>query len=101
MSYDNIDPVLNAWAERHRILILAADRENRRRHFYKSSEAAETFQVVIEPERDGFVRIDAHLIETWSGESHCWWEVPIAELEFALDRALNCIIDWFQRPEGS
>ena len=96
MSYDNIDPVLKGWADKHGVRIVIADGENRRRHFHLSSDAAETFQVVIEPERDESVRVDAHLIETWSGEVHCWWQVPTAELEFALDRALHCIDDWFR-----
>ena len=99
MSYERIDPVLNAWAERHGILICIAGGDKQRRYFYTSSDACETFQVVIEPERDEHVRVDAHLIETWSGEVHCWWEVLTVELEFVLDRALGCIRDWFQRSE--
>ena len=98
MSYDNIDPILNRWAGRHGRSVLTEARAIPRRVFHTSSPAAETFQMVVEPERDGRVRLDAHLIETdGDAEIHYIWEVAVDELEEALDVCAGTIDVWFNR----
>jgi hypothetical protein len=69
-----------------------------RRLFYKSSEAGETFQIVVEPEVDTFVRIDAHLLETWNEDQvHYVWEFGINRLQATLDVIMKTIDAWFKR----
>jgi hypothetical protein len=98
MTYAAMDPVIDDWAKKRGILVSREEREPHRRFFHVSSPAAETFQVVIEPERRGQVRIDAHLIETGDDEEvHYVWEVPVARLRHALDRSAGSIGDWFNR----
>lgn len=58
----------------------------------------ETFQIVIEPERDGRVRVDAHLIENFDDEeAHFVWEVPVSELSTIIAITDHTIMTWFHR----
>lgn len=98
MSYRKIDPIVENWARAHEILILKEDGEPNRRYFYVSSQAGETFQLVVEPEKDGTVRMDAHLIESpGDEEAHFVWEVPISKTQHMLDLGLGSAQAWFRR----
>lgn len=98
MTYALIDPILTAWTQRRKLTLLKEEGEPPRRFFYCSSSKAETFQVVIEPEQEGFVRIDAHLIETGENEEiHYFWEIPVAKLRLTLDVVATSIDTWFRR----
>jgi len=98
MSYVSIDPIINAWATTCGLVISKEDTGVQRRFTHTSSQAGETFQVVIEPERNAAVRIDAHLIETWDEEeAHYIWEVPIRNLKSTLDLCSANIKLWFDR----
>jgi hypothetical protein len=100
MTYAQIDPILNAWTHRRKIMLLSEEGEPRRRFFYLSSPAGETFQVVVEPEREGVVRIDGHLIETRDDEEvHYVWEVAVAKLRQTLDLSARSIEAWFEREQ--
>lgn len=98
MTYDNIDQTINTWTSIHDLVLLEEDTTPHRRYCYTSSEKGETFQIVIEPERDNAVRIDAHLIETFgSEEAHYIWEVPTNRLKLTLDTCLMSVRLWFDR----
>ena len=97
MAYESINPVLQEWANRRRIVILREDGSDRP-FFYISSASAETFQVVIEPEQDGVVRIDAHLIETSNDEEvHYIWQVQVENLLRLLNLSIRAAELWFKR----
>lgn len=98
MSFDAIDPALEAWAGTHKIKILREDGDGGRRYFYTSSSSGETFQIVIEPEKNKAVRIDAHLIESaHDEEAHFIWEVLVTQVINALDLSLASAQAWFRR----
>jgi hypothetical protein len=100
MTYALIDPVLNAWIQRRKLTLSNEEGKPQRRFFHWSSPKAETFQVVIEPEQDGIVRIDAHLIETGDNEEvHYIWEIPVAKLCLTLDIVATSIDAWFRREQ--
>jgi len=98
MSYDNINAPISGWADKHGIRLLREDVMPSRRYYYVSSEIGETFQIVIEPENDGSVRMDAHLIESPTDEeAHFLWEVPTSQLLHGLDLSLGSAQAWFRR----
>jgi hypothetical protein len=101
MSYLKIDPVLKRWSVRHGHLLMQEETGPGRRFLYVSSTASETFQIVVEPEREGQVRIDAQLIEAGDGvEAHFVWQTTIGELECVLDLIWNSIERWFAHHGG-
>jgi hypothetical protein len=98
MSYDNIDRSIEKWVTWHKIYLLHEECVPNRRYYYVSSQSGETFQVVIEPEREGKVRIDAHLIESLDDKyAHFTWEVSVSQIQSALDMSLATTHAWFQR----
>jgi hypothetical protein len=70
MNFDNIDPTLEIFSKENAISILREDASPFRRYFYISDKTARTIQIVIEPERDGLIRIDLHAIEEINDEFH-------------------------------
>ena len=98
MSYAKIDPIIKAWATKRDLVVLQEEGKFGRRVAHTSSRAGETFQIVIEPERNEVVRIDAHLIETWNEEEvHYIWQTPVQSLRDALDVCVDSIQVWFNR----
>lgn len=100
MTYNEISPIIESWTLKNKLhLIIDAEGPNRR-YFYSSSDLGETFQIVIEPERGGMVRMDAHLIESpCDDEAHFVWEVPVSQTRQALDLSLGSVRAWFRRNE--
>lgn len=102
MSYGSIDRLLRAWALKRDLHLVKEEGEIGRRVAHTSSSAGETFQIVIEPERNKIVRIDAHLIETNGIEEvHYTWEVPVIAVQNALEICSDSIHLWFNRNGGS
>ena len=98
MTYEAIILPLEDWSRNRGITILKEDSPIERRYFYISSSNGETFQIVVEPERGGIVRIDAHLIEGQDNvEVHYMWEVPIANFQDILEISAGSIENWFAR----
>jgi hypothetical protein len=98
MSYVKVDEILMKFAAERNILIDFEESNVRRRFFHVSSQAGETFQVVIEPETDGFVRVDAHLIEALgTQELHYKWEAPLEDLYIVLVTCMRSMEIWFNR----
>lgn len=98
MSYSKIDSVLYPWASKHSFIVTTEQGSNQRRVFHTSSKDGETFQVVIEPEKDSLVRIDGHLIEARNEEEvHYTWETSISHLRYTLDAIKRTIEVWFSR----
>lgn len=101
MSYELIDPAISSWAESRGIILMREEQEPFRRHFYVSSQVGETVQIVVEPERGGMVRIDAHLIESPHEETaHFVWEASVMQTKNALDLAVGSAEAWFRRNVG-
>lgn len=100
MSYFKVDPIINRWTRENSLVVLTELGEVSRRVIHISSERAETFQIVIEPENERKIRVDAHLIETGDAEEevHYIWECPIHLLYQVLDVSLESIKIWFSRP---
>jgi hypothetical protein len=70
----------------------------KRRVIHTSSAAGETFQIVVEPEEKGMVRVDAHLIESPKDELvHFTWSVTIDDFAPLLNTVLETIRLWFGR----
>jgi hypothetical protein len=102
MSYIVISQAIETWATANKITVLQEDREPNRRYFYVSSPSGETFQFIIEPEHDGVVRMDAHLIESPSDEeAHFVWKVPTSQTYQGLELGIASAQAWFKRaPAG-
>lgn len=96
MTYSAIDGVLEEWCRRHAVTLSIEEGYPRRRYFYKSAPPNETFQVVVEPEFDGLVRVDAHLIESTTDEkfqlTFCFQG---RRLPLALDMLWDQMKKWF------
>jgi len=101
MSYDEIDEIIKKWSKKNKIHLMSEDNSPHRRYFYISSKIGETFQFVIEPDIDGYIRIDAHLIESpFNEEGHFIWNVPTVQFVHGLDLSLGSAQAWFKRKEG-
>lgn len=97
MTYARIHPIITAWASTIGAAVLKEESPPHRR-FLHVSNTSETFQFVVEPERDGLVRIDAHLIESdYDDRVHFMWEFPSDNLPVMLDLSTYSINAWFQR----
>lgn len=93
-----IEPEISAWIRRNNLVLLKEEGGTERIFSYLSSSMSETFQIVIEPELNSTVRIDAHLIESEDEyEIHYMWNVPARDLEIVLDLVIVTIKDWFER----
>ena len=105
MSYSDLDLIIHQWAAECGITILTEEQDPYRRFGYITNVAGDTFQIVVEPERGGLVRIDAHLIESLSDRSaHFVWEVSASQAEDALDLAGRSVRIWLggeRRREGT
>lgn len=98
MSYRVTGPIIERWAQKQGVHLTRESGDPARRYFHVSSEAGETFQIVIEPEHGGAVRMDAHLIESPTDEeAHFVWEVPASQIENCLDMSLASTQAWFRR----
>lgn len=98
MSYRKTGPIIERWAKKQGVHLIKEGGGLARRYFHVSSEAGETFQIVIEPERSDAVRMDAHLIESPTDEEvHFVWEVPVSQIENCLDISLASAQAWFRR----
>lgn len=98
MSYNEIGLTIESWATKHGLYLMREDHGPKRRFFHLSSAAGETFQIVIEPEREGSVRMDAHMIESPANQdAHFVWEVPTSQIEHGLDLVLESAETWFKR----
>ena len=98
MSYASIGPIIEDWVHKQEIHLMYETGDPSRRYYYVSSAAGETFQIVIEPEQEGMVRIDAHLIESPTDqEAHFVWDIPKSQFENGLDLSLGSAQAWFKR----
>ena len=87
--------VLNEWARQKGLLIHREDTQPFRAYYYISQQDC-TFQVVVEPEINGTIRIDAHLIEGLDGISEHYVVIMSSDcLRAALDIIQGLIDQWF------
>jgi hypothetical protein len=98
MHYENMDSVLRGWANLNGLTLMVEPSDARRRVIHTSSAAGETFQIVVEPEEKGMVRVDAHLIESPKDELvHFTWSVTTDDFAPLLNTVLEAIRLWFGR----
>jgi hypothetical protein len=95
LSYEKIDRILSEIAPRWGVTVMAGDTHPHRRFFHVSS-ASETFQIVVEPETNGTVRLDMHLIESDASEMDLKWEGPVDHLAQVLNFVKRTISNWFE-----
>lgn|GEM_PF-3685004 len=94
-GYELIDPIIQAWAETHRLTLFNSFAGRDARFCYWSSEQGECFQISVQPPQSGVARIDAWTVETVDDrELHRAWHAPIEGLAGALDVALAEIRGW-------
>lgn len=99
MNLDAIDVVFFAWAARHGLRALRLPGGQQTRFCYVSAGVDESFQISIEPPEAGIVSVNAWDVETHDdAEFHRAWQVPLSDLEPALDGALEQIATWAARP---
>ena len=97
-DYSSIDPVINAWVERHGFslyTLYAGGPESR--NVYVSGNG-ECCQIWIDPPESGRVALHAADVETRSDEEMRQdWHVPVQDLEQTLEEALAFVQQWMRR----
>ncbi len=98
MLYSTVNALIETWAGLNSIKIMQEAKNPNRIYFYISSQNGETFQIVVEPEKDGKVRVDAHLIESINDEeAHFYWEASPLRISNVLDLGKSSAQVWFSR----
>jgi hypothetical protein len=101
MSYAQIDAVIEAWAQRHRLTLYTryeGQPDSDFRAVYLSSQNGECCQIWVDEPSAGLVAVHMQDIETRDDEEiRKDWSVPILELEGALEDAVAFTRAWLQR----
>jgi hypothetical protein len=101
MSYSSIDPIINAWTQRHGFTLFTrneAHEDSIYRAIYTSSPDGECCQIWIEPPKNGRVGLHVVAIEARDDEEMMKdWRVPILELGEALEHAVSFVKTWMAR----
>jgi hypothetical protein len=98
--YAAVDPVIRSWADQHEFRLSKAFGGQERRFCYVTGGPQECFQISIEPPEGSKVLVNAWSIETIDDEElHESWLVPVAEVRYALNLALDKIRAWTVRPK--
>ena len=101
MVYEALDPVINAWVQKHELKLATEFVGEERRYCYVTGGPQECFQVSIEPPQGSEVLVNAWSIETIDDvELHDSWLVHPDGLAGALDLALDKIGAWKARSNG-
>ena len=100
MSYTQIDPVISAWVQRNGLTLFTGIEGQPNvvfRNVYVSRDG-ECCQIWIDQPQDGNVKVHIADVESESDEEvRRDWQVPLAELDDALEGALSFVLDWFGR----
>jgi hypothetical protein len=101
MSYDQIDPVIDAWVLRHKFTLFNKyenHTESVFRAVYLSSLVGECCQIWIDQPTSGLVALHVRDIDTRQDEEiRKDWRVSISDLDAALEDAVFFIQEWFKR----
>ena len=101
MTYAQIDPIIDAWVEKHKFSLFTHTEGMAGSDFraiYLSSKHGECCQIWIDKPESGRVSLHAADIETRQDEEMRQdWCVPISELSVALDGAVTSVKKWFDR----
>ena len=101
MPYSAVDPVIKVWVAAHQFGLLTEFGGEAARFFYVTGGPQECFQISIAPPSGEQVLVYAGSVETIDdAELRETWVVPVEELASALDRALDRIGAWRDRPKG-
>lgn len=100
MSYTQIDPVISAWMQKNGLTLFTSiegQPDVEFRSIYVS-RGGECYQVWSDQPQDGNVKVHVADVETESNdEVRRGWQVPLAELDGALEGALSFVLDWFRK----
>ena len=104
ISYSDLDPALNAWAERHGLHVFTRSRDYETRTVMVVDDAGDTYSVVIAPSGAGLVNVGAavgnrsgRLVTREERESLRHREqVPLAGLAAALERCYAEVESWIR-----
>lgn len=101
MNYSSLDPIIEAWALRHGLVLPTHDEQGVELHYrnaYTSNNEAECCQIWIDPAEGGMVRVHAASVESRNdSEISRDWHVPECDLESVLDTALSFVRTWMKR----
>jgi hypothetical protein len=102
MSYAVIDPIINAWTEKHSLRLCTRFADRDARFIYVSSNIGECFQIAISEPKNGQVIIDAWDIETRKDEEmHTSMTVEQSKLSDALEDMIKTVYGWMRRHDSS
>ena len=94
MSYALIDSTISAWVEKHGF----SPFNDPGRSIFLSSDEGECCQIWIDAPKANSVQIHAAAVEAKEDEEMRQdWDVPIANLELALENAVVAVRQWFRR----
>lgn len=101
MSYVDIDPIIDAWVERHDFTLFKRYKSNTEPEFrtvYLSSPLGECCQIWIDEPNSGVIGLHVGDVEAKQDEElRQDWCVSISELDTALENAVAFVQKWFRR----
>ena len=101
MPYSSIDPTIRAWTERHGLTLFTHVEGNAAQTFrgiYISNLRGECCQIWLDPPQDNRVAIHAAGVETQLDvEMQRYWQVPVSDLDNALEDILSRVKRWLDR----
>jgi hypothetical protein len=95
MSYEEVDPIIQAWAERHSLQLSTFWIDREVRSAYVSSNAGDCFRFWLDCPQGGRIGLHAAGVDgQWIKDPAKDWLVPILELEAALEDAFATVTGW-------
>lgn len=95
MTYEKIDPIIQAWAERHSLRISTFWAGGEVRSAYISSRAGDCFQFWFDYPEGGQIALHAAGVDgQWVEDPARKWLVPISALDAALEEAFATVTGW-------
>jgi len=98
VAYELVDNVINAWVKRHAFTLFDEFGGLPRRFVYLSGDEGECCQISIDPPVFGEIALYAFGVETRDDEEmEMRWQVPLTDLERALEDAVTAVKHWWLR----
>ena len=94
MSYEDIDPVISVWVEKHNLTLFTEHQDCAVRSVDVVSPSGQKLQIWIDRPRSGKVAV--HL---WDyRKRRCDWDVGLSELGACLETVTTTAFAWMQTP---
>ena len=95
MSCASVDPKIEAWAQRHSLTLFTSFADHECRSAYVSRKAGDCFQFWIDKPANGRICVHAAGVDgQWTDDPAKDWELPISELDAALEDAFATVVGW-------